>query len=62
MNFWSSCKGPIYPWLLLSTLPSWQAPETGWQDPSGHSQGTEQLFPWKPDGHEVLQLWSDKEG
>ena len=46
---------------LLSTLPSWQAPETGWQVPSGHSQGREQLFPWKPDGHEMLQLWGEKE-
>ena len=48
------------PCTLCSSLPSWQAPETGSQFPSGHSQGTEQLFPWKPDGHEVLQRWGDR--
>lgn len=37
-------------------LPSWQAPDSGWQSPSGHWQGIEQLFPWKPEGQELLQL------
>lgn len=43
-----------------STLPHSQAPETGWQSPSVHWQGVEQLFPWKPDGQELLQLWGNK--
>ena len=58
-------KGPPFPGYCTpqpsSTLPGWQDPETGWQSPSGHSQGTEQLFPWKPAGQEALQLWSDME-